>query len=74
MDGLNLGDSDSDSEEPPKEESTPAVTATPARTPAREPPPVSEDVEMEEKGEPLHDQPGLRIEERKIEIKDIGLF
>ncbi len=29
---------------------------------------------MGEKGEPLHDQLGLLIEERKIDIKDIGLF
>ncbi len=73
-DGLNLGDSDSDSEEPPKKESTPAVTTIPAKTPACELAPASDDVEMEEKGEPLHDQPGLQIEEKKIQIKDIGLF
>ncbi len=72
--GLNLGDSDSDSEEPPKEESTPAVTTAPAGTPAREPALVSEEVEMEERGEPLPDQPGLQIEEKRIQIKDIGLF
>ncbi len=29
---------------------------------------------MEERGEPLHDQPGLQIEEKKIQIRDIGLF
>ncbi len=29
---------------------------------------------MKEKGEPLHDQHGLQIEERRIQIKDIGLF
>ncbi len=74
VDGLNLGDSDSNPEEPPQEESTPAALAAPAGTPAREPAPVSAEVEMEEKGEPLHDQPGLRMEERKIKIKDIGLF
>ncbi len=74
VDGLNLGDSDSDLEEPPREENTSAAPATPAGTPAREPAPVSEEVEMEEKGEPLHGQPGLWMEERKIEIKDIGLF
>ena len=74
VDGLNLGDNDSDPEEPPQEESTPAAPTAPAGTPARETAPVSEEVEMEEKGEPLHDQPGLRIEERKIDIKDIGLF
>ncbi len=73
VDGLNLGDSDSDLEEPPREESTSAAPA-PAGTPAREPVPVSEEVEMEERGEPLHDQPGLRMGERKIEIRDIGLF
>ena len=74
VDGLNLGDTDSNPEEPPREESTPAAPPAPAGTPARELAPVSEEVEMEEKGEPLHDQPGLRIEERKIDIKDIGLF
>ncbi len=74
VDGLNLGDSDSDPEEPPREEITPAAPTAPAGTPAREPAPVSEEVEMEEKGEPLHDQPRLRIEEWRIEIKDIGLF
>ncbi len=74
VDGLNLGDSDSGPEEPPKEEDTPAAPAAPAGTPTREPAPVSEEVEMEETGEPLHDQPGLQIEERKVQIKDIGLF
>ncbi len=74
VDGLHLGDSDSDPEEPPGEESTLAAPTAPAGTPAREPAPVSEEVQMEEKGEPLHDQPGLRMEERKIDIKDIGLF
>ncbi len=29
---------------------------------------------MEEKGEPLHHQPGLQVEEKRIQIKDIGLF
>ncbi len=71
---MNLGDSDSDSEEPPKKESTPAVTTNPTITLACEPAPASDDVEMEEKGEPLHDQPGLQIEERKIRIQDVGLF
>ncbi len=74
VDGLNLGDSGSDPEEPPWEESTPAAPTAPTGTPAREPAPVSEEVEMEEKGEPLHDQPGLRIEEKRIQIRDIGLF
>ncbi len=74
VNGLKLGDSDSDSEEPPKEESTPAVTTATAWTPVREPALVSEEVEMEERGEPLHDQPGLWIEEKRIQIKDIGLF
>ncbi len=74
MDGLNLGDSDSELEEPPREENTSAAPIAPAGTPARGPAPVSEEVEMEEKGEPLHDQRGLRIEERKIDIKDTGLF
>ncbi len=72
--GLNLGDSDSDSEEPPKEESTSAVATIPAGTPAWEPAPVSEEVEMEKTGEPLHDQPGLQIKEKRIQTKDIGLF
>ena len=71
---MNLGDSDSDPEGPPREENTSAAPIAPAGTPARGPAPVSEEVEMEEKGEPLHDQRGLRIEERKIDIKDIGLF
>ena len=31
-------------------------------------------METEEKEEPLHDQPGLQIEEKKIQIRDIGLF
>ncbi len=74
VDSLNLGDSDSDPEEPPLEESTPAAPTAPAGTPAREPASVSEEVEMEEKGEPLHDQPGLQIEEKRIQIRDIGLF
>ncbi len=74
VDGLNLGDSDSDPEEPLQEESTPAAPTTPAGTPAREPATVAEEVEMEERGEPLHDQPRLWMEERKIDIKDIGLF
>ncbi len=73
VDGLNLGDSDSDSEESPKEESAPAVPTAPVGTPARESAPDSEEVEMEEKGE-LHNQPGLQVEEKKIQIKDIGLF
>ncbi len=71
---MNLGDSDSDPEEPPREENTFAAPTAPTGTPAREPAPVSEEMEMEEKGELLHDQPGLRMEERKIDIKDIGLF
>ncbi len=50
VDGLNLGDSDSNLEEPPKEEGTPAVTTAPAGTPAREPALVSGEVEMEERG------------------------
>ncbi len=74
VDGLNLGDSDSDPEEPPKEEDTPAVPAAPAGTPAREPAPVSGEVEMEERGEPLHDQPGLQAKEKRIQIRDFGLF
>ncbi len=74
VDGLNLGDSDSDPEEPPQEENTSAAPIAPAGTPARGPAPVSEEVEMEEKEEPLHDQPGLWIEGRKIDIKDNGLF
>ncbi len=74
VDGLNLGDSDSDPEEPPWQESTPAAPTAPAGTPAREPAPVSEEVEMEEKGEPLHHQPGLQVDEKRIQIGDIGLF
>ena len=74
VDGLNLGDSDSDSEELPKKENTPAETTTPAQTHACKPTCTPNDVEMEEKGEPLHGQPGLRIEELRIEIKDVGLF
>ncbi len=50
------------------------MPTAPAGTPARESAPDSEEVEMEEKGEPLHGQPGLQIEEKKIQIKDIGLF
>ncbi len=42
--------------------------------PARDPVATPDEVEMEEKGEPLHDQPGLRVGERWIEIKDVGLF
>ncbi len=74
VDGLNLGDSVSNSEEPPKKENTPAETTNPAKTPPCKPTSIPDDVEMEEKGEPLHDQPRLQIEERKIQIKDIGLF
>ncbi len=74
VNGLSLGDSDSDSEEPPKKEEVPAETLKPTTMPAGKSTSTLNDVEMEEKGEPLHDQPGLRIEERKIEIKDIGLF
>ncbi len=75
VNGLSLGDSDSDSEEPPKKkEDNPAAPAAPAGTPAQESIPTTEEVEMEEKGEPLHDQPGLQIEEKKIQIRDIGLF
>ena len=74
VDGLNLGDSDSDPEEPRQQECTPAAPTAPVGTPAREPAPVSEEVEMEEKGEPLHHQPGLQIEEKRIQIRDIGLF
>ncbi len=29
---------------------------------------------MEEKGEPLHNQPGLQIDEKRIQIRDICLF
>ncbi len=63
VDGLNLGDSDSDPEELPREEGTPVAPIAPAGTPAREPAPVSEEVEMEENGEPLHHQPGLQIDD-----------
>ena len=49
-------------------------TTNPVTTPASKPVSTPGDVEMEEKGEPLHDQPGLRVEEQKIEIKDVGLF
>ncbi len=71
---MNLGESDSDSEEPHKKEDAPAGMTNPVKTPASKPVSTPDDVEMEEKGEPLHDQPGLWIEERKIQIKDIGLF
>ncbi len=74
VNGLTLGDSDSDSEEPPKKEEAPTKTLKPTTTPAGKTTSTLDDVEMEEKGEPLHEQPGLRIEERKIKIKDIGLF
>ncbi len=74
VDGLNLGESDSDSEEPPKQKNAPAGMTNPAKTPASKPVSTPDYVEMEEKGEPLHDQPGLRIEERRIQIRDIGLF
>ncbi len=74
VDGLNLGESDSDSEEPPKQKDAPAGLTRDADTPASKPVSTPDDIEMEEKGEPLHDQPGLQIEEKKIQIKDIGLF
>ncbi len=74
VDGLNLGDSDSDSEEPPKKEEAPAETPNTTATSAGKPTSTPDDVEMEKKGEPLHNQPSLRIEERRIKIKDIGLF
>ncbi len=74
VDGLNLGDSDSDSEEPPKKENTLAEATNPVKTPAGKPTSTPDEVEIEEKGEPLYDQPGLQIEERKMQIKDIGLF
>ena len=44
------------------------VPTAPSGTPAREPAPISEEVEMEENGKPLHDQPELRMEERKNDI------
>ncbi len=74
VNGLNLGDSDSDTEEPPKKENALTGTANPVDTSTEKPASIPEDVEMGEKGEPLNDQPGLRVEERKIQIKDIGLF
>ncbi len=74
VDGLNLGESYSDSEEPLKKEKTPAETTGLEKTPTCKPISTPDDVEMEEKGEPLHDQPGLQIEERKIQIKDTGLL
>ncbi len=61
VDGLNLGDSDSDSEEPPKRESTPTETTNPTEMPARGPISTPNEVEMEERDEPLHEQPGLQI-------------
>ncbi len=72
VNGLSLGDSDSDSEEPPRKEEAPTEKLQPTITPAGNSTPTLKDVEMEEKGESLHDQPG--IEERKIDIKNIGLF
>ncbi len=74
VDGLNLGDSDSDSEEPPMKKSTPAATTNPMEVPAHGSISTPDEVEMEERGEPLHEQPGLQIGERRVQIKDVGLF
>ncbi len=63
VDGLNLGDSDFDLEEPPTKESTPAKTTNPAEVSASGTISTPDEVEMEEKGEPLHEQPGLQIGE-----------
>ena len=74
VDGLNLGDSDSDSEDPPQREGTPTETTDPVGMPARGPTSTPNEVEMEERREPLPKQPGLQIGERRIQIKDVGLF
>ena len=52
------------------------MTTIPAETPACEPAPASDDVEMEENGEPLHDQPGPRLKEetdRELGTKEGGM-
>ncbi len=59
VDGLNLGDSDSDLEEHSKREGTPAKTTNPACSPTSTP----NEIEMEERGEPLPKQPSLQIGE-----------
>ncbi len=61
VDGLNLGESDS--EEPPQREGTLAKTMNPAGMPARGPTSTPDEIKMEERGEPLPKQPGLQIEE-----------
>ncbi len=71
---LELGDSDSDLEESPTRESVPAEVSDPVEVPAHNPAPPSEDVEMSERGEPLPKQPGLKISERHIQIREVGLF
>ncbi len=74
VDGLDLEDSDSDLEEPPTWESVPAEAASPAKTPACDPVPPPEDMKMSKRDEPLPKQPSLKISDRRVQIKDVGLF
>ncbi len=62
--GLNLGDNDSDSEEPPKEKSTSVMATTPTGTPAREPAPVSEEVKWRKRESPFTTSPGCRLKRK----------
>ncbi len=57
-----------------EKEGTPTKATGATEMPASDPITTPDEVGMEEKGETLHDQPGLQIGERKIEIKDVGLF
>ncbi len=72
--GLELRDSDSDTEEPPTWKSVPTKAVDPAKTPAHDPILTPDDAEMDERGEPLPAQPGLRIGERRIQIDGVGHF
>ncbi len=56
------------------QESVCAEAPGPVETPVCDPAPPPEDVEMSERGEPLPKQPGLKISDRHIQIREVGLF